>query len=107
MDRDRGSSDLSEEKRRAGLFNSARFFFLIQFINSARVSRPEKFMCDTHSSARDVDPDVPMPQDRLWCLLHVSSGGPDDEGCSVLGGEHGLGVGGFKRVLRVLEESHR
>ena len=33
MDRDRGSSDLLEEKRRAGLFDSAR------------VPRPEKLMC--------------------------------------------------------------
>ena len=63
-------------------------------------------MPDTHGSTGDVDPDVPMPQDRLRCLLHVPSGGPDDEGCSILGGEHGLGVGGFKRILQVLEESH-
>ena len=80
-----------------------RVDFLIQ-----RLAAPwEVHVMDTHGSTGEVDPDVPMPRDRLWCLLHVPSGGTDDEGCSVLGGEHGLGVGGFKRIPRVLEESHR
>ena len=65
-------------------------------------------VCDgnTYGSTGDVDPHVPMSQDRFRGLLKIPSGGPDDEGGRVLGGEHGLGIHRFKRIPRVLQESH-
>ena len=46
-----------------------RVDFLIQ-----RLPAPQEVhVMDTHGSTGEVYPDVSMPQDRLWCLLHVPS----------------------------------
>lgn len=98
MYRDRSSCDL--EQPEAGAKKKKRF---------GQYPIPNKCKSIggyTYSSTGEIDPHVPISRDRLWRLVQIPCGGPDDEGGRVLRSEYGGGIRRFKRILWVLKERH-